>query len=788
MVSLLAPDAHDPQAPVAVLESAAGPSGIRLLGRFGHGDPALLERMRAHARAEEALRPDMAYFEIAHLPEGRTGNVLARPLLRELELEYLGASGAPADRRLSIIDLTLRLDSGRVALRSRSLGREVRPRLSSAHYTGWRSLGIYRFLAALQAEGAVEGVGWNWGPLEFQPRLPRVRMGRLVLARQVWNVSVAEARRLRAPRGHAAFAEVQRWRAERGLPRLVGLANADNVLPIDLDHPISVAAFLDELVADAPFALQELVPGAPPDAVETPEGRLTNEIVIPVTRRVAPVPPPRVRSTHSDADRTVHAGTFQPGSEWLTVKLYAGPATVDRVLVEAVAPTLAALRAEGALHRAFFVRYADPHWHVRVRLHGVPQALLACAAPALHAAVSPLLGEGAVHRIVLDPYTRETTRYGGAGAVEECEALFAHDSDATLAFLALAGGDRGLDARWRFALIGIDRLMDDFGLDLSTRRALVAEQAQGFAREMSVDRAMRKAMMARYRDQRRAIEALLAGESEDETMLAGARLLQERTRAGRPHVEALRRLEREESSHGSDRGAGDEPGAHARQPRAALVPARAGVGDPPLPGERLPLASGTRRQRGPRVSDDPLFRAEAIEEYLRGRDHGRLLRVSPWWKHWAFGALLVMFAGAVLFASRVQLGTDLRAPAVVRTVPGTARDLEVVCILPDHNLPQLRAGQKVVIDFAGPTRTRLALVLEPPPGQILGPERARTWLGAEVADIPAIDGAVTFAVARISESARASVTGLVAGRTGTAFIRIGEQSLLHALTLEDASR
>lgn len=546
MASLLAPDPREPDAPLAVFDSAAGPSGIRLLGRFGHGDPALLEHMRAHARAEEALRPDVAYFEIVHLPEGRIGNVLARPLLRELELEYLGVSGAPLDRRLHVTDLTVRLDSGRVALRSRALGREVRPRLTSAHYTGWKSLGVYRFLAALQAEGAIEGISWNWGPLEHQPRLPRVRMGRLILARQQWNAQPAEARRLRARRGHAAFAEVQRWRAERGLPRWVGLSHADNVLPVDLDNPLSVATFLDELSDDAPFALQELTPGAAPDAVETPEGRLTNEIVIPVTRRAVPIPPPRVRSTHADADRTRREGSFQPGSEWLTVKLYTGPATADRALVEVVAPALAALRAEGAVRLAFFVRYADPQWHVRLRMHGEPQALLGRAAPALHAAAAPLLAEGGIHRIVLEPYVRETTRYGGAAAVVECEALFAHDSETVLAFLALAGGERGLDARWRFALLGIDRLMDDFGLDLAARRTLVAEQAKGFAREMQVDHATRKAMMARYRDERRAIEALLAGEpAPDELLAAGARLLEARTRAGRPHVEALRRLERD---------------------------------------------------------------------------------------------------------------------------------------------------------------------------------------------------------------------------------------------------
>lgn len=183
---------------------------------------------------------------------------------------------------------------------------------------------------------------------------------------------------------------------------------------------------------------------------------------------------------------------------------------------------------------------------------------------------------------------------------------------------------------------------------------------------------------------------------------------------------------------------------------------------------------------------DPLFRAQAVEDYLRGRDHGRLLRVSPWWKHWAFGILVVMFAGAAVFAALAPLGIDLRAPAVVRTVPGAPQDLEVVCVLPPDALPSLSPGQRVVVDFGGLTRARIPTTLEAPNGRILGPDNARAWLGPEVGDIPTLAGATTFATARIPAAERGKVPGLAPGRIGTAYIRVGEQSLLRALTLAGA--
>src|SRR6185312_15616780 len=77
------------------LHAISGPSGASLLGRFCHGDADLTALVKAHLRDEEAQRPDAIFAEVVHLPEGRVGNVLLRPLLRAHEIAWLGRSGAP---------------------------------------------------------------------------------------------------------------------------------------------------------------------------------------------------------------------------------------------------------------------------------------------------------------------------------------------------------------------------------------------------------------------------------------------------------------------------------------------------------------------------------------------------------------------------------------------------------------------------------------------------------------------------------------------------------------------
>lgn len=520
--------------PRVVLESAGGPSGVRFLGRFCHADLELERRVTEHIRAEEALDPDVRYFEVVHLPEGRIGNILARPVFRELELEYLGASGAPRDRVLHIDDLVVGIRRDRIVLLSRRLGCEVRPRITSAHNVAWRSLGIYRFLAALQAEGCIEGVIWTWGPLGSQPRLPRIRLGAVVLVRAQWNVPRSEIRSLTAHAGHAGFVATQAWRERRSLPRWIGLIDQDNVLTVDLEHPLSVAAFLHELRGREEAVLQEVFPGARTDVVTAPEGRFVNEVLLPVVRPRRNRPEPHRGA--GDATRPAAAATtahaprpdgvtqaassvpairelpaagriFPPGSSWLTVKLYAGPSGLDEVLTELAAPIASWAQEQEITDRWFFLRYADPDWHLRIRYHGDPKRLLAELLPRLTAAAAPYLDDRRIHRIQLDTYTRETVRYGGPAAIESAEAVFHADSVLVANYLAALQDDAGEADRWRFAFLACDQLLGDLGFGLTAKRILAGRLAALFAEEFETDAALRKALRDRYRTERAALTA-----------------------------------------------------------------------------------------------------------------------------------------------------------------------------------------------------------------------------------------------------------------------------------------
>lgn len=539
--TLLSSDPRTVDAPLAILDHAGGPSGARLLGRFCHGDSKLQEFVQEHLRAEEALDPGVRYFEVVHLPEGRTGNILARPVLRDLELEFLGTSGAPPERVLRVDDLTITVSRGRVLLRSRRLDCEVRPRITTAHNTRYRSLPMYRFLSALQGEGRLEGVFWTWGPLESQPRLPRVRMGRLVLARAQWSLARGELAEFRTS-GHEGFRRVQAWRARRLVPRWIGLVEQENALAVDLDHPLSVASFLDALRGREEAIVHELHPGARPDVVEAPEGRFANELLVPFVRRIDTVVARREAFGADAPDRG--EGVFAPGSPWLSAKLYCGPTLADPLLTGVIAPLARTSIERGSVDRWFFLRYADPDPHLRVRWHGDPGRLTGELIPALHAACADWFADGRLHRLEFDTYQRETRRYGGPEAIEAAEEIFCHDCTLVSAFLEAADDDAGLDSRWRMSLVAMDRLLCDAGLDLEARHDLMDRLARMYADEFRLEGPLRASLRDRFRGHRHALEESLAGEGAGAALLGpGYELLSERSRASREAFARLRDLD-----------------------------------------------------------------------------------------------------------------------------------------------------------------------------------------------------------------------------------------------------
>ncbi|HEY5808271.1 MAG TPA: lantibiotic dehydratase, partial [Povalibacter sp.] len=519
-------------------------SSGRMLGRFCYGDAQLSERTRELLRKETEHRPDVIFAEVVHLPQGRAGNVIARPVLREHEIVFLGRSGAPDEQQIGVADLMIRWVGDRLVLYSIAHDKEVIPRQTSALNHAMTN-GVSHFLSVLGRQNTRVSLGWNWGRLRYEPFLPRVSCARAILARAAWNLKAVDLQPILDARGAERLRAVQALRHARALPRFCLLMEGDTELLVDLDNVLSVDTFCD-LVKNSPLVtLEECVPAVDDLAVYGPEGRFTHELVVPLLKnQVGPSPVaisgplPRVAPQVTE--------NLLPGSEWLFFKLYGGEGTADGVLTDAVAPVLAGLRERGVIDNWFFIRYRDPHTHLRLRLHGDPKRLNADALTTMHDVLSPMIESRRLWRIELATYERETHRYGGPANIERAERLFGFDSEAALTIVAACQGDQGATFRWQLALAGVDRWLRDFGLDLEARRRFARQARDGYSSEFNAQhKATQKWFAERFRAQRKAIEPLIAETHEpaEPALIAGLRALELRSLRVAPLISQMRELQ-----------------------------------------------------------------------------------------------------------------------------------------------------------------------------------------------------------------------------------------------------
>ncbi|GAB3636803.1 lantibiotic dehydratase [Hymenobacter arcticus] len=487
------------------LGSCSGPSAANLLGRFCYGDAQLLEDVRTTLRRTEPDTEDVVYAEVVHLPEARVGNILMRPNLRAYEIPFLSPATVPTENQIPVQDLLVSVRQGRVVLRSKRLNKQVIPRLSTAHNYA-TGLPIYRFLCDLQNDNAYTGINWNWATLGEQAFLPRVQYKRIILAKARWLIRRERLTPNPAqPADKSLDAQLRWYLASHRLPRYFCLAEHDNELLIDSEHPAARQVLLQKLEKTGLLRLTEFL--AVPDQcfVGTATQRYTNEVLLPLHN-----PGGRRAAALAPAATELPTRQFAPGSEWVYFKLYGGTKSLDKLLPEVILPLAEAWHARGLIRQWFFIRYTDPRFHLRIRfqLTADESNSLSTLMQELTAALAPALAHGRLHKVQLDTYVRELERYGAA-TMTLAEELFSHDSLATARVLDLLGGDEGETYRWLLALRGLDELLTDFDFSLPQKQTLLDRLSSSFFQEFNGDKPLQVQLNEKYRQESRRIQRFL---------------------------------------------------------------------------------------------------------------------------------------------------------------------------------------------------------------------------------------------------------------------------------------
>jgi thiopeptide-type bacteriocin biosynthesis protein len=206
---------------------------------------------------------------------------------------------------------------------------------------------------------------------------------------------------------------------------------------------------------------------------------------------------------------------FILGDAWCFYKFYSGPKSADLLLTQVLAPAVAEMEVEGLVNSWFFIRYSDPRTHLRLRLRLSKPEHYHAVIDKLHGLLLPWVEQGLVWRVQTDTYQREIERYG-RDTMALSEEFFHLDSRMVTGILAQLEGDAGERVRWLMALRASDRLLDDFGLNLEEKAALIGEFRNGYGREFGLNKALRQQLETKYRSDKKDIETVLGADEAAE--------------------------------------------------------------------------------------------------------------------------------------------------------------------------------------------------------------------------------------------------------------------------------
>lgn len=431
-----------------------------ILSRFAYHDEELRLNIQSNLPNQEST---CIYAEVIHQAINRAGNLLLHPNFYEFEISLLAES--KKDKvRIDINDVFVSVNDNKITLRSKSLDREILPRLSTAYNYEQSQLSILKFLNDFQYHKIQRGFFWDWSILNDRVYLPRVEYKNLILSEARWQLDINIVKNI---------TNLKPTLKQLNVPRYCRIKDGDNILLLDTENELSLNIIWGRIKTGTVFLYESFHEF---NFLKNRGENYATEFVFPLIA----------------SDKQFFGNTnlfvqnecevprdFYPGSEWSSFKIYCSHIVGERIIREVLyafvnnySPNI-----NNSLFW-FYLRYRDPEHHIRFRVKEKCSTELILF---LYQQLQPLIEEGYVFSVEIDTYKREIERYG-ARNIELSEQLFYYDSLAMMEIVELLDSTDE-NNRWKVGIASIDVLLDDFNISLNNRIFLFDELHKAFMLE-----------------------------------------------------------------------------------------------------------------------------------------------------------------------------------------------------------------------------------------------------------------------------------------------------------------
>lgn len=205
--------------------------------------------------------------------------------------------------------------------------------------------------------------------------------------------------------------------------------------------------------------------------------------------------------------------TFIIGDKWLYYKIYTGNKTSDLILTELIKPVVEKLLKKDIIKKWFFIRYADPDHHLRIRFFYEDREKVGEIINTLNAEINWFVEKDLIWKVQIDTYQRELERYG-INSIAYSEDYFCLDSTLMIELLDLIEGDEGEQIRWLFGVKAIDSLLDAFNYNDESKLELLEKLKTSFGEEFNMSRSLKKQLDNKFRKENNKIIDFLNPKNE----------------------------------------------------------------------------------------------------------------------------------------------------------------------------------------------------------------------------------------------------------------------------------
>lgn len=227
---------------------------------------------------------------------------------------------------------------------------------------------------------------------------------------------------------------------------------------------------------------------------------------------------------------------FILGDEWAYFKIYSGPKTLENILIHELNDVVMELFHKNTIDQFFFIRYADPDYHLRIRFLLTDVSNLGTVIQLLNTKLKYYIDHKLVWNICTDTYSRELERYGNL-TMPDMERLFCLDSLGIIQFLKETEDEGNDTIRWLWGIKCMDLLLEQFGLSLEDKVDFYTMINDGYSREFNMDKSMRVQLDKKYRNEVEQISNIVDLESDNN--FPGLGHIFEYMRKAQPIIQAI---------------------------------------------------------------------------------------------------------------------------------------------------------------------------------------------------------------------------------------------------------